>query len=70
MTQAVAKIHSEPVKGKELSGIGVAIWPNELLKEVIVIGIHYTMTPLDELKEACVLKTSTPSFICKTLQDS
>ena len=29
-----------------------------LLKEVIIDGIHYTMTPLDELKEACVLTTS------------
>ena len=58
MTQTVAKVHSEPVKAKELSGMGATIWPNGLLKEVIIDGIRYTMTPLDELKEACVLTMS------------
>ena len=58
MTQTVAEVHSEPAKVKELSGMGVTIQPNGLLTEVIIDGIHYTMTPLDEPKEACVPTTS------------
>ena len=59
VTQTVAKVHSVPVKAKEPSGMGVTIWPDGLLKEVIIDGIHYTMTPLDELKEACVPTSAT-----------
>ena len=58
MIQTVAKVHYKPAKAKEPSGMGATIWPDGLLKEVIIDGIHYTMTPLDEPKEACVPTTS------------
>ena len=64
VTQTVAKVHSEPAKAKEPSGMGATIQPNGLLKEVIIDGIHYMMTTLDEPKEACVLTTSATVPVC------
>ena len=54
VTQTVAEVHSKPAKAKEPSGMAATIRPNGLLEEIIIDGIHYTMIPLDELKEACV----------------
>ena len=57
MSETVAEVHAEEQK-KNLTGITATIHPNGLLKEVIIDGVCYTITPLDEPKEASVPTTS------------
>ena len=39
--------------------MAATIDPDSLFKEVIIDGMRYTMTPLNELKEACVPTSAT-----------
>ena len=48
VTETVAEVHAEDPKLKEPMGMAVTIHPNGLLKEVIIDGVHYAITPLDE----------------------
>ena len=54
VTETVVEVHVEDPKLKEPTSMAATIHPNGLLKEVIIDGMCYTMTPLDEPKEACV----------------
>ena len=54
VTETVAEVHVEDPILKKPMGMAATICPDGLFKEVIIDGMHYMMTPLDELKEACV----------------
>ena len=43
---------------RELMGMAATIHPTGLLKEVIIDGVHYAITPLNEPKETSVPTTS------------
>ena len=58
VTETVAKVHSELPKAKEPKGMAATIQPNGLLNKILIYGICYSMTPLEEPKEACVLTMS------------
>ena len=58
MTETVAEVHAEDPILKKPMGMAATICPNGLFKEVIIDGMHYMMTPVDEPKEACVRTTS------------
>ena len=58
VTETVAEVHAEDPKLKQPTGMAATICPDGLLKEVIIDGVSYTMTPLDEPKEASVPPTS------------
>ena len=59
VTKTVAKVHSEPLKAKEPKGMAVTIQSDGLLNEIVIDGVHYSMTSLEEPKEACVLTSPT-----------
>ena len=40
VTETVAKVHSEPLKVKDPKGMAATIWPNGLLNEIIIDGVH------------------------------
>ena len=70
VTQTVVEVHAKDPKSKEPTGMAVTICPDSLLKEVIIDGVHYAMTPLDEPKEACAPTMSvTASFFCQTFRN-
>ena len=54
VTEAVAEVHAEDPKSKEPTGMAGTIHANSLLKEVIIYGVCFSITPLDEPKEASV----------------
>ena len=54
VTETVVEVHAEDPKLKEPMGMSATICPNGLLKEVIIDGVCYAITPLDEPKEASV----------------
>ena len=58
VTETVAEVHSKPLKAKEPKGVAVTIRPDGLLNEIVIDGIRYLMTPVEEPKEACVLTMS------------
>ena len=58
VTETVAEAHAENSILKKPTGMAAIICPDGLFKEVIIDGMCYTMTPLDEPKEACVPITS------------
>ena len=58
VTETVVEVHAEGPKLKEPMGMSVTIHPDGLLKEVIIDGVCYAITPLDEPKEASVPTTS------------
>ena len=58
VTETVAEVHAKDPKSKELMGIVATIHPNGLLKEVIIDGVCYAITPLNEPKEASIPTTS------------
>ena len=66
VTETVAKVHSKPPKAKEPKGMATMIWPNGLLNKIIIDGIRYLMTPLEEPKEACVLTMSPTAPVSST----
>ena len=57
-TKTVAEVHSEPPKAKEPKGMAAMMRPYGLLNKIVIDGICYLMTPLEEPKEACLLTTS------------
>ena len=58
VTETVGEVHSEPLKAKEPKGMTAMIQPNGLLNKIVIDGVHYLTTPLEELTEACVLTRS------------
>ena len=54
VTETVAEVHAEDSKLKEPTGMAATICPDSLLKEVIIDGVRYAITPLNEPKEASV----------------
>ena len=58
VTETFVEVHAEDPKLKEPTGMAVTICLDGLLKEVIIDGVCYAITPLDEPKEASVPTTS------------
>ena len=58
VTDTVVEVHAEDPKLKEPTGMSATIHPDGLLKEVIIDGVCYAITPLNEPKEASVPTTS------------
>ena len=58
VTEIVVEVHAEEPKTKKLTGMASTIQPNGLLKEVIIDGVCYAITLLNEPKEASVPTTS------------
>ena len=54
VTETVVEVHVEDPKSKEPLGMAATICPDCLLKEVIINGVCYAITPLDDPKEASV----------------
>ena len=54
VTETVAEVHSKPPKAKEPKGVAAMIPLDGLLNKIVIDGICYLMTPLEEPKEACV----------------
>ena len=58
VTEIVVEVHAKKPKTKEPRGMAATIHPNGLLKDMIIDGVHYAITPLKEPKEASVPATS------------
>ena len=58
VTETVVEVHAEDPKSQEPTGMAATICPNGLLKKLIIDGVHYAITPLNEPKEASVPTTS------------